>query len=173
MHSHPQLQPASHWRPQSPVFSEWGLEGASRQLAQGLCWKNKPCRKKKITIKREEKCAVIFKKPISYCRFISALKGLMFTWCTALICPWTKAPLVGRPWGGGLGISLPVIHSSPSAHVPSWWYHGLCWAQGCNVQPSSCPNRALRQGWEGGHQFWIKASFLKEEAFFRLALMGG
>lgn len=33
---------------------EWGLGGASLQLAQGLHRKNKPCRKKKKTKKKEK-----------------------------------------------------------------------------------------------------------------------
>lgn len=52
-----------------------GLGGASLQLAQGQYRKNKLCRKKKKTIKKKEKCAVIFIKPASYCRFGSAWKG--------------------------------------------------------------------------------------------------
>lgn len=53
------------------MFSEWGQGGAFRQLAQGPWQKNKPCRKKKKPEERKM-CVVIFKKPISYCRFGSA-----------------------------------------------------------------------------------------------------
>lgn len=61
------------------MFLEWGLGGTSLQLAPGLRRKNKPCRKKKKTMKKKEKCAVIFKKPVSYCRFVSALERPVFT----------------------------------------------------------------------------------------------
>lgn len=59
------------------------------QLAQGLHRKNKPCRKKKKkrkkTMKKKEKCAVIFKKPVSYCRFVSALERPMLTEACMLV----------------------------------------------------------------------------------------
>lgn len=57
------------------MFSEWGQGGASRQLAQGPCRKNKPCRKpedKREGERRRKNVRCYFKKCISYCRFVSA-----------------------------------------------------------------------------------------------------
>lgn len=65
------------------MFSEWGLGEASPQLAQGLRRKNKPCRKGgKNNEEKRKKCAVIFKKPVSYCRFVSVLESPVFAWCS-------------------------------------------------------------------------------------------
>ena len=56
-----------------------GLGGTSLQLVQGCTGKISRAERKKKTMKEKEKCAVIFKKPVSYCRFISALKWPAFT----------------------------------------------------------------------------------------------
>lgn len=45
------------------MFSEWGQGGAFRQLAQGPWQKNKPCRKKKKSQKKE-KCVLLFLKSL-------------------------------------------------------------------------------------------------------------
>ena len=55
-----------------------GLGGTSLQLVLGRTGKISRAERKK-TMKKKEKCAVIFKKPVSYCRFISAWKRPAFT----------------------------------------------------------------------------------------------
>lgn len=70
---------------------------------------------------RRKMCAVIFKKPISYCRFVSAdpeRTSVAHTQCTYTggALPPLPPPKTagGEAWGLGLGVILPFIPSSSS-----------------------------------------------------------
>lgn len=120
--SPPRLGPKSLWRPQSPMFSEWGL-----QLAQGLRRKNKPCRKKK---NNEEKK----KNVLLFLKSLFPIADLYLRWkvqcshsaATLVLMSLAEALEEGRP---GASLSPSFIHQAVGTLVPSLC-QAPCWAGG-------------------------------------------
>lgn len=104
------------------MFSEWSQGGASRQLAQGPCRKNKPCRKpedKREGERRRETCAVILKSvsPIADSYQLRLRGPHTHRVLTPVASPQQKAA-GGEIRGLGLGVILPFIPSSCILAVP-------------------------------------------------------
>lgn len=73
----PLLGLGTSWRSQSPCFQRGAWEGLPCSWSRDCIGKISQAERRKTT-KKKEKCAVIFKKPVSYCRFVSVLERPLF-----------------------------------------------------------------------------------------------
>lgn len=94
-------------------------------------------------MEKKEKCAVIFKKPVSYCRSVSALERPVFPSAARL----EVASLSQGSVRGGPGCPA-VLHASTRSRVLNLC-QAQCWAWGA-VRNPDLPRRTHRPAWEVG-----------------------